>query len=198
MAARNLFLGMALVLGGVACGSSTPEPKLPETTTVAPAPVAVRAPDPPPAVPPSLAAQPPAPAVEAPAAAPAPLPAPGLAEVEADARAQASMAAKEKAKWAKAAHDADRKGTEEWSREHVQKATARVSQLQTQVSRIPPMKRGKYNTDMAAFSTRKAEVLSRINSLNATGTDEWKTAKAALDRAIEDLDAALARLENDF
>lgn len=123
---------------------------------------------------------------------------PSQAELEAQAREDARAAAKDKAKWARLAHAADRRATEDWSREHVQKAAARATELQNQSSRIPPRKRDRFRSDMTTFLTRKSEALSRINSLSATGSDEWKITKAELDRVIQEMDAALARLEGDF
>lgn len=123
---------------------------------------------------------------------------PNLTELEQEARDNAQAEAREKAKWAKLAREADRRGTEDWSRDRVQKASARVAQLQNQSSRVPPAKRGRFNTDMMAFHSHKAEVLSRINSLSATGSEEWKLAKQELDRAIDEMDQALIRLEGDF
>lgn len=223
MAARNLVLVMtALTFLGTSAAGCARDPKSPEAERMQAQRDAARerattqTPDAPPAVPPSLSPQPQPNQVAGIGDNAAPLPdAPGPAEVgkdedelakigpsqaqlEAEARANAAAAAKDKAKWEKQAHDADRRNTEEWSRDRVAKASARATELQNKSSRVPPGKRGKFNTDMTMFQTRKAQVLSKINSLSATGTDEWKITKADLDRTIDEMDQALIRLEGDF
>jgi hypothetical protein len=223
MAARNLVLVMMLATGAFACAreAKTPEAEQLQAERDANRERAqvMQPRDPPPAVPPPLTSQGTGGEVGGGQVAgigdnPAPIaPAPGPAEVVKDedartgptaaqlqdeARANAQAAAKEKAKWEKQAHDADRRQTEDWSRDRVMKAAARAAELQNQSSRVPPAKRGRFNTDMTTFQSKKSEVLSRINSLSATGTDEWKVTKRELDRAIDQMDAALIRLEGDF
>lgn len=211
MAARNLVLVMALATMACAQEARSPEAEQLQTTRQAPPPPASAT------TPPSTTGG----SIGGPQVAgigdnyapmpPAPGPAeppkdedelakigPNQQQLEAEAQANARAAAKEKAKWEKQAHEADRRTTEEWSRDRVAKDTARATELQNQSSRVPPQKRGKYNTDMTMFQTRRSQVLSRINSLSATGTDEWKITKAELDRAIDEMDAALIRLEGDF
>lgn len=210
MAARSLILAFTLGAFAVACGHSQARgPSDVATTPVPPPPAA----DPPPAIPPPAVVQ--QAQENAASAEPVITPAPATpvaagddlqptdenqnaAQIQEEARANAQAAAKEKAKWAKLAVQQDRKQTEEWSRDRAMKAGARASTLQSQVSRVPAPKKGKFNTDMTNFVTKKNAVLSRVNSLSATGSEEWKTAKAELDRAIDEMDTALMRLEGDF
>lgn len=202
---------MTLVTLASACASR--DAKGPGTPTASGATARPRTPsDPPPAAPPIVATNEvagvaPTNAEVAPAPGPATLGkdedelakiGPNQAEMEEQARVNAQAAAKDKAKWAKQAHDADRRGTEDWSRDHVQKAAARAVEIQNQSSRVPAAKRGRFNTDMTTFQTRRSEVLSRISGLRSSGIEEWKMTKAALDHAIEEMDQALMRLEGDL
>lgn len=197
-------LPLALVaLGAVACGGASPEVQTPTTDlglsapqpASAPAPVAV-APEPTPimAAPesPLQAKQGQATKEETGEEAVA------RATAQVEAEANAAQQTKDKAKWEKMGRDVERKTTDMDSRDRLAKASARVAQAANQLSRVPPQRRGRYNTDMVTFGTKKADVQARISSIYAYGSDEWKRMRAELDKALDELDAAATRVEGDL
>lgn len=202
----TLLFPLALVtLGAVACGGGAREPQTPATQVVAPsenaAPVAaqasrsVQAPQP-------LVASPPEQDLQAKTGGPskdedvALDPARAAAQVEAQANAEQQT--KDRAKWDKMGRDIERKTTDTDARDRLAKATARVAQAQNQQSRVLAARRGKFNTDMVTFGSKKVDVQSRINSIYAYGSDEWKRMRAELDRALDEMDMAATRVEGDL
>ncbi len=81
------------------------------------------------------------------------------------------------------------------ARERLGKASAKAASAQNQSSKVIPARRGRFNTDMTAFNGKKSEVQSRIASLSATAPDQWRNAKVALEKSLEDLENAAARLD---
>lgn len=195
-------VSLALVLLAAACGGSSPEAQVP-TTDVAP---------PPPAPAP--------PVVVAPPAEPAPMVAPppeaplqakqgdvakedgeeGVmrARAQVEAEANAAQRAKDKPKWEKMGRDIERKAADQDAHDRLARATARVANAQNQLSRVPAHRRGKYNTDLVTFGTKKADVQSRISSIYSYGSDEWNRMRVELDRALDELERAAGVVEGDL
>ncbi|MBX3226050.1 MAG: hypothetical protein KIT84_29255 [Labilithrix sp.] len=190
-----------VVLGAVACGGASADVAAP-TTAVAPPAAAPPPSQPSPAPPPTIQeptglATPPPPEVQAKQgeATKDPNEDTMRTAAEVEARANAEQLAKDRAKWEKMGREIERKAAYEDAHDRLTRASARVAQTQTQLSRIPPARRGKYNTDMATFGSKKAAVQSRMSSIHAYGSDEWQRMRGELYRALDELDAAATRVE---
>ena len=98
----------------------------------------------------------------------------------------------------KLGREQDRKNTDEYARDRLVKATARVAATQNQSARIQGERRLKFTHDVNEFDAKRSQVKTRIDELASTGSDEWRITKEALDDALNELDALSYRVEGDM
>ncbi|MBX3214200.1 MAG: hypothetical protein KF850_19355 [Labilithrix sp.] len=92
----------------------------------------------------------------------------------------------------------ERSKVETDAKERLTKANAKAVEAKNKSAKVPANKRAKFNAEMNTFNTKKAEVQNRISNLSRSSNEEWKDAKAKLDKSLDDLEAAVDRLDDDM
>jgi DNA repair exonuclease SbcCD ATPase subunit len=106
--------------------------------------------------------------------------------------------AKQDVATAHAGMQSDRESTEANARSRLEKADARFTAAKKQIANEPAKKRGKLDSDMNIYNSKKAEVDKQLKDLSRVPDDKWQDAKAKLDKSLDELERFADRIHSDL
>jgi hypothetical protein len=84
------------------------------------------------------------------------------------------------------------------AKERFNKADAKAWQAKNKSARLAMNRRAKFNADWNAVASKKSEVQNRLGALSTVSKDEWKDAKAKLEKSLDELEWMVRRLDEDL
>ena len=120
-----------------------------------------------------------------------------LAESAGDKNAATTEAKKDVAV-AKADLAQDRRDFDSKAKERLAKIDAKAKELKTKSAKLNGTKAADYKALHTSFTTQRAEVTTKMMSLESSSSDGWATAKSALEKKLENLETALSSMEKDL
>jgi hypothetical protein len=96
---------------------------------------------------------------------------------------------------ANVASDAERRDFETKARERIAKIDARARELQQKGTKLTATKKTSFETSFRRFTTDRTDAGSKVDALGRSGAG-WKAARTSVERSLDDLEAALAKLDD--
>jgi membrane protein involved in colicin uptake len=92
----------------------------------------------------------------------------------------------------------ERTATEADARARVTKADAKAWEARNKSAKVPANKRAKFNVNVNAYNTKKAEVQTLLSTMTRASDNEWNNAKVLLEKNLDELDGFARRLDEDM
>lgn len=99
---------------------------------------------------------------------------------------------------AHAAMQAERSGFEADAKERFNKLAAKADESKTKSAKLNATKQNKFNSDWNMYKSQKAEVQKRMSMLGSSSNEEWAGAKENMNTALDNLEAAVKKLDDDL
>ncbi|MFO0677120.1 MAG: hypothetical protein U0169_11330 [Polyangiaceae bacterium] len=113
-------------------------------------------------------------------------------------RERAQFASQTDVEKARADMAAERKAFVSESNEKVTKLTARAEEFQKKASKLSAKAKSSYQSDLAHYTTKRAETTSEINGLDAVNDATWEKAKTSVRSRIDELEHAVDGISKHF
>jgi hypothetical protein len=99
---------------------------------------------------------------------------------------------------AHAAMQKERTTVETDAKARFNKADAKAWEAKTKSGKLPAAKKPRWSADWTTYTAKKSEVQNRLGALSSASNEQWKESKAKLEKSLDDLEAAVQRLNDDL